>query len=92
MGNFIWIVILILGTIVSIGVYSKLDIPYMGCSGMIAIWAGSVFVVGSIVTILGELMGGVFSLIWFLIRLALIIGVIGSIGYYLYNKFKANKE
>ncbi|MBE6054185.1 MAG: hypothetical protein E7212_09780 [Clostridium sartagoforme] len=88
MGNFTWIIILILGSIIFLGLYSRLEISHRGCGRMIAIWAGCVLVVGLVLTILTELVGGVFSVLWFLIRLALMIGVVGYIGYYLYNKFK----
>ena len=68
------------------------EIVHLGFGAMITMWFGCCIVGAFIVNFLGGLVGGVFSVLWFLIRLALMIGVIGYIGYYLYNKFKGSKE
>lgn len=86
------IVTLIVGTGIFILIHKIFDIIHFGFGAMITMWVVCCIVGAFIVNFLGGLVGGVFSVLWFLIRLALIIGVIGYIVYYLYNKFKGNKE
>ncbi len=94
MDNFLWVITLILGTITFAWVFFKCDIVCFGCGGIIVVWGLCVLVVGIVVGILGEVAGGLFSIIWFLIKAGIIIAIIGSIGMYIYNKVKGlgNKE
>lgn len=88
MENFIWIITLILGTITFAWVFLKCEITYFGCGGIIAVWGLCILGVGIIVGIIGEVAGGLFSIIWFLIKVGIIIAIISSIGKYIYNKVK----
>lgn len=86
------IITLILGTLIFIAINTIFEIWYFNRAALFGEWFGCCVVAYIIVGFLGGIIGGVFSVIWFLIRLALMIGVIGYIGYYLYNKFNKSKE
>lgn len=86
------IITILVGTGIFIAINTLLEIWYFGIGALITEWVVCCIVGAFIVNFLGGLVGGIFSILWFLIRLALVIGVIGYIGYYLYNKFKGSKE
>lgn len=88
MDNFLWVIILILGTITFAWVFLKCEITYFGCGGITAVWGFCILVVAIIVGIIGEVAGGLFSIIWLLIKVGLIIATVGSAGMYIYNKIK----
>lgn len=83
---------LILGTIIFVGVNTIFEIWYFNWTALFGEWFACCVVAYMIIGFLGGLVGGIFSVIWFLIRLALVIGILGYLGYYLYNKFKGNKK
>lgn len=91
MDNFLWIITLILGTITFAWVFFKCEITYFGCGGIIAVWGVCVLGAGIIVSILGVVAGGFFSIIWVLIRITFIITIVGIIGRYVYTKIRGNK-
>ncbi|MGG7179253.1 hypothetical protein ACQPU1_16910 [Clostridium paraputrificum] len=86
------IITLAVGTGIFILLHNIFEIVHFGFGAMITMWVVCCIVGAFIVNFLGGLVGGIFSILWFLIRLALIIGVISYIGYYLYNKLKGKKE
>lgn len=88
MDNFLWVIIVILGTITFAWVFLKCEITYFGCSGIIAVWGLCILGVGIIVSIVGEVTGGLFSIVWFLIKVGFIITIVVSVGKYIYNKVK----
>lgn len=88
MDNFLWIITLILGTITFACVFLKCEITYFGCGGIIAVWGVCILGAGIIVGIIGEFAGGLFSIIWFLLKAGIIIAIISLIGEYIYNKVK----
>ena len=83
---------IIIGTGIFILLHKIFDIIHFGFGAVVSMWFGCCVAGAFIVNLLGGLVGGVFSVLWFLIKLALVIGIIGSLGYYLYNKFKGEKE
>ncbi len=83
---------LIVGTGIFIAINTIFECWYFGIGAMISEWVVCCIVGAFIVNFLGGLVGGIFSILWFLIKLALIIGIIGYIVHYLYNKFKGSKE
>lgn len=89
-----WAIILILGTITFAWVFLKCDIMYFGCGGVIAVWGLCVLAVGIIVSILGEVAGGLLGIIWFIAKIGFIMTIICSLGTYIFNKVKgtSNKQ
>ena len=71
------IVTLIIGTGIFILLHKIFEIVHLGFGAMIIMWIGCCIGGAFLVNFLGGLVVGVFSVIWFLIRLALMIGVIG---------------
>lgn len=92
MDNLLWIITFILGTATFAGVFLKCEITYFGCGGIIAVWGLCILGVGIIVGIIGEVAGGLFSIIWFLIKVGIIITIVGSASKYIYNKMKGNNK
>lgn len=82
---------IILGTIVFIGINTIFSIWYLGCGAMIGEWFTCVILSGILVQFLGGIVGGLFSALWFLIKIILIIAVVGGVGMYFYDKVKENK-
>lgn len=50
------------------------------------------FVGAFIVNLVFRLISGVVSVLWFLIKIALIIAVVGGVGYFIYTKVKERKN
>lgn len=92
MDNLLWIITFILGTVTFAGVFLKCEITYIGCGGIIAVWGLCILGVGIIVSIIGEVAGGLFSIIWFLIKVGIIIIIVSSAGKYIYNKIKGDNK
>lgn len=80
------------GTIIFILLHKIFDIVHFGFGAMASMWFVCCIVTAFIINLLGGLFGGIFSIIWFLIRLALLVIIIGSIGTYIYGKVKGEKE
>ena len=85
------IITVILGTAIFVLLHEIFDIIHFGFGAMISMWGGCCVVAAVIVNFFGGIVGGIFSVLWVLIRLALIVGIIGYIGSYLYNRIKENK-
>lgn len=86
MENFMWAIILILGTIAFAFVFFKCNITYIGCGGIIFVWGLCVLGVGIVISIIGEIAGGLFSIAWVLIKLGAIVATVITIGKYIRNK------
>ena len=82
---------IILGTVVFVGINTLFDIWYLGLGAMVGEWFTCVILSGILVQFLGGIVGGLFSALWFLIKIVLIIAVIGGIIMFIYNKTKGNK-
>lgn len=78
------IITIILGTGIFMGLHKVFDIVHLGFGGMIGMWFGCCIVAAVIVNFLGGLVGGIFSIIWILLKVALIIFLIGFVGRYIY--------
>ena len=69
------------------------EIAYLGgFKAVIAEWFSCFFVGAFIVNLVFGLISGVVSVLWFLIKIALIIAVIGGVGYFIYTKIKERKN
>lgn len=86
------IVTLLVGTGIFIAINTIFECWYFGIGAMIGEWVVCCIVGAFIVNFLGGVLGSIFALIWFIIKIALVIGLIGSIGYYLYNKFSEKRS
>ncbi|MFR8044382.1 MAG: hypothetical protein ACLU7E_20030 [Clostridium butyricum] len=85
------IVTLLIGTGIFIGINTILEIWYFGFGALIGEWFECVIVAAFIVKFLGGIVGGIFSIIWLLIKIGLSISVISYIGMFIYKKIKGNK-
>lgn len=79
---------LIGGTGIFILLHKVFDIVHFGFGAMVTFWFFCCVVAAFIVNIFGGLVGGIFTVIWLLIRVGIIIAIIGSIGKWIYNKVK----
>lgn len=87
--TFIAVVVTIIGgTAIFILLHKMFDIVHFGFGAMATMWFFCCVAAAFIVNIFGGLVGGIFSVIWFLIKIGTIIAVIGSIGKWIYNKVK----
>lgn len=79
---------IILGTVIFLGINTIFDIWYIGRGAIVGEWFTCVIISGLLVQFLGGIVGGLFSALWFLIKIILIIGVVGGIIMFIYGKFK----
>ena len=59
---------------------------------LIGEWLGCVIVAAFIVNFLSGIVGGLFSVLWFLIKLVVVIGGLGSIAIFIYSKVKGKNN
>lgn len=85
------LVCIVLGTIIFIAINEIFDIWYFGWKAMIGEWFGCCVVAAFIVNFFGGIIGGLFSVLWFLIKIVLIIALVGSVCMFIYNKIKGDK-
>lgn len=76
------------GTVIFMLLHKIIDIVHLGFGAMASMWFICCIVAAFIVNLLGGICGGVFSVLWFLIKIGIIISIIGSIGKYIYDKIK----
>lgn len=76
------------GTAIFMLLHKMFDIVHFGFGAMVTFWFFCCIVTAFIVNLFGGLVGGIFTVIWFLIRVGIIIAIIGSIGKWIYNKVK----
>ncbi len=79
---------IILGTVIFLGINTIFDIWYVGCGAMVGEWFVCVIISGILVQFLGGIVGGLFSALWFLIKIVLIIAVVGGIIMFIYDKVR----
>lgn len=91
MGNFLTVIALILGTILSIVVIVKFDIICFGWKGYLGVWTGCVFVVGILLSLFGGIIGFIFKVLWFLIKAGIVISIIIFIYSYISGKINERK-
>lgn len=83
----------IISAIIGTGLFKLLnnlfEIKYLGgFKAMIAECFSCFFVGAFIVNLVFGLISGVVSVLWFLIKIALIIVIVGGVGYFIYTKVK----
>ncbi|WP_160669673.1 hypothetical protein [Clostridium sp. C8-1-8] len=76
------------GTVIFILLHKIFDIVHFGFGAMAGMWFTCCIVAAVIINFLGGIVGGVFSIIWFLIKVVAIITILGSIGKRIFNKLK----
>lgn len=86
------IVTLLVGTGIFIAINTIFECWYFGIGAMIGEWVVCCIVGAFIVNFLGGLVGGIFSVRWFLIKLVAGIAIVGAGGMFIYNKISGNKE
>lgn len=86
------IITLVVGTGIFIFLHKIFDIVHFGFGAMITMWVVCCIVGAFIVNFLGGLVGGIFSVIWFLVKLVAGIAIVGSIGMFIYNKLSGTKQ
>lgn len=91
MENFLTIITLILGTILSIAVIIKFDIICFGWKGYLSVWTICIFVTGLIMSLFGGIIGFIFKVIWFLIKAGILIFLVTFIYSYIVGKIKKRK-
>jgi hypothetical protein len=80
------------GTVIFMLLHKIFNIVHFGFGAMASMWFVCCIVAAFIVNFLGGIVGGLFSVIWFLIKVGAIIAIIGSIGKFIYNKLNGKKE
>jgi len=76
------------GTVIFMLLHKTFDIVHFGFGAMASMWFMCCIVAAFIVNLLGGIVGGVFSVLWLLIKIGIIIAIIGSIVKYIYDKVK----
>lgn len=80
------------GTVIFMLLHKIFNIVHFGFGAMASMWFICCIVAAFIVNFLGGIVGGIFSVIWFLIKVGAIITIIGAIGKFIYNKLNSKKE
>ncbi|WP_238881772.1 hypothetical protein [Clostridium sp. YIM B02551] len=89
MTTFIAVVATIIGgTAIFILLHKVFDIVHFGFAAMVGFWFFCCVAAAFIVNLLGGIVGVIFSVIWFLIKVGIIIATVGWIGKFIYNKIK----
>lgn len=78
------------GTAIFILLHKIFNIVHFGFGAMASMWFGCCIVAVFIVNFLGGIVGGLFSVIWALIKVGAIIAIIGAIGRFIYTKIKGS--
>ncbi|MGM9979390.1 MAG: hypothetical protein ACI33J_11375 [Clostridium sp.] len=96
-GGIVSLIATIISAIIGTALFKLLnklfEIAYLGgFKAVIAEWFSCFFVGAFIVNLAFGLISGVVSVLWFLIKIALIIAVVGGAGYFIYTKFKERKN
>lgn len=86
------IVTLLVGTGIFIAINTIFECWYFGIGAMITEWVVCCIVGAFIVNFLAGLVGGIFSIIWFLIKSVALIGIIGAGGMFIYSKLSGKQE
>ena len=86
------IITLVVGTGIFILLHKIFDIVHFGFGAMITMWVVCCIVGAFIVNLLGGLVGGIFTVIWSLIKVIVGIVVLGAGGMFIYNKVSGNKQ
>lgn len=86
------IITLVVGTGLFILLHKIFDIVHFGFGAMITMWVVWCIVGAFIVNHLGGLVGGIFIVIWSLIKVIVGIVVLGAGGMFIYNKVSGNKQ
>lgn len=84
------IITLVLGTGIFMMLNSVFNITYMGIGAIVSFWFGCCCAAAFIINIGFGLLGGLLGIIWFLVKWAIIIGIIDFIGNFIYGKIKSN--
>ncbi|WP_326512192.1 hypothetical protein [Clostridium intestinale] len=91
--TFIAVVATILGgTVIFMLLHKIFDIIHFGFGAMASMWFVCCIVAAFIVNFLGGIVGGIFSVIWFLIKVGAIIAIIVTIGKFIYGNLNSKKE
>lgn len=80
------------GTAIFILLHKIFDIVHFGFGAMASMWFGCCIVVAFAVNFLGGIVGGLFSAVWFLIKIGAIIAIVSVIGRFIYSKLNTRKE
>lgn len=96
-GGIVSFIATVISAIIGTGLFKLLnnlfEIKYLGgFKAIIAEWFSCFFVGAFIVNLVFGLISGVVSVLWFLIKIALIIAVVGGAGYFIYTKVKERKK
>lgn len=83
---------LILGTGLFILINTIFEIWYLGFGAMIGEWLICCAVSAFIVNWMSGLIGGLFTILWFLIKLVIVIVVLLAIGSFIYSKVKGKNS
>lgn len=86
------IITILVGTGIFIAINTILEIWYFGIGALITEWVVCCIVGAFIVNFLGGLVGGILSVIWFLIKLVAGIAILGAGGMFIYNKVTGTKQ
>lgn len=80
------------GTVIFMLLHKIFDIVHFGFGAMATMWFFCCVVTAFIVNFLGGIVGGLFSIIWFLIKVGAIFAIIGAIGNFIYTKIKGSNS
>jgi hypothetical protein len=81
---------IIVGTVIFLLLHKIFDVVHFGFGAMASMWFTCCIVAAFVVNFLGGIVGGLFSVIWFLIKVGAIIAIIGGIGKFIYSKIKGS--
>lgn len=76
------------GTAIFMLLHKMFDIVHFGLGAVITFFFFCCVAAAFVVNLIGGLVGGIFSVAWFLVRIGIAIAVIASIGKYIYSKVK----
>lgn len=96
-GGIVSFIAAVISAIIGTGLFKLLnnlfEITYWGgFKAVIAEWFSCFFVGAFIVNLVFGLISGVVSVLWFLIKIALVLGLVGGAGYFIYTKVKERKN
>ena len=82
---------LVLGTGIYMGLRKMFHIVYHGFGAVIGMWFGCFLAAAFIINLAAGLIVGVVSVVWFLIKLGIVLALIGSAGMFIYKKVAGSK-
>ncbi|MFQ7000022.1 MAG: hypothetical protein ACLRRH_01520 [Clostridium sp.] len=95
-GGIISFIAVVISAIIGTGLFILLnklfEIAYFGFKAMIAEWFTCFFIGAFLVNLAFGLISGVVSVLWFLIKIALVIALVGGAGFFIYSKVKERKD